>query len=667
MAGMHEMVWRHTLRYLVRLDERRQQAFAAIETPEQVQKLSRYVRQHMARTWGPLPSERTALNARHVGTVERNGFHVEKIVFESRPEFFVTANLYKPAHADGRLPAVLFPPGHTDDGKTAEAYQRFAILMARNGFAVLTWDPLGQGERLQLWDDETKESRLGPGTAEHRAIGNACYLVGLNLMQFRAWDAMRALDYLQARPDIDGQRIAMAGNSGGGMETLQVAPMESRIKAAVTSCAVATFRAKTQAFLIADPEQILVDTLRAGVDHPELLASFAPRPLLIASALQDYVPIAAAQKTFADVQRVYELAGVPERISMTTTDAEHGYHKELREASASWLVRWLADGAELTPEDDAEELIPPDALWCTPSGQVAASLGGQSAVQMLLPVARRAPELHPVPRTVDEHRIFTSKIAADIKRVTRVGQPKKELGVTIVDRALSAGERSHGLAFVVADRGFSDRTIRGNAIDPVLAAGWDAIGLDLRGWGESAAMMAPGLVTFKWDDFFAYRWFEMGRPLLGQRMKDLLAHAPGLANRRTWAVVGVGPGALVALHAAAIEPRISHVITVDGLLSYRSLVEGLPGNEALSSYVPGVLQRYDIRHLHAAVAPRPVLVINPRDGSKGAVTDVGAWEELDWAAQAYEAIGAAGRLEVKTGLTGRNLRESMSRWLRESA
>jgi cephalosporin-C deacetylase-like acetyl esterase len=163
--------------------------------------------------------------------------------------------------------------------------------MAQSGFVALIWDPIGQGERLQLWDAEQGVSLAGPGTREHRVLGNQCYLVGWNLMNFRAWDAIRVIDYLATRPDVDSGRIAMAGNSGGGMETLQFACFDDRIKAAIPMCAVSTFRHKTQAMLIADPEQILYGTLEHGIDHPELLAAYAPKALMVGSAKQDYIPI----------------------------------------------------------------------------------------------------------------------------------------------------------------------------------------------------------------------------------------------------------------------------------------------------------------------------------------------------------------------------------------
>ena len=146
---------------------------------------------------GALSSGGTSpLNPRRLGEIDRGEYVIEKIIFESRPEFYVTANLYRPKTVSGRLPAVAVSCGHSAAGKAGETYQLFCRLLARDGLIALIYDPVGQGERLQLWDDEKQASAVGPGTAEHNALGRQCALVGLNLMQYRVWDARRAIDYL---------------------------------------------------------------------------------------------------------------------------------------------------------------------------------------------------------------------------------------------------------------------------------------------------------------------------------------------------------------------------------------------------------------------------------------------------------------------------------------
>ena len=661
--GFGQMLWEYTLAYIEALDERRRQRFEAIQTAEDLARLREDVRAGLAEMWGPFPAERSALNAQVTGVLERDDFVVEKIVFESRPKFYVTANLYRPKQVEGRLPAALVPCGHSAEGKAAESYQRFGILLARSGFIAFVWDPIGQGERLQLLDPATGQPLAGVGTAEHRALGHQSWLVGLNLMNYRAWDASRAIDYLETRPDVDAERIVMGGVSGGGMETLQYAPFEPRLRAAFPACAAASFKAKTEAHLIADPEQVLFGTLRRGIDHPELLAAFAPKPLLIGAAIQDYVPIEAARRTHEAVQRVYDLAGVPQLEGLAETDAGHGLNQELREAGADWFSRWVAETSRRIKEKDAP-VAAPEELRATATGQVETAFDGVTVADCNL---KRGGAIRPqraVPRNDSEFRLYKSEIQHQIQAIARVGSFKPERGIFIPDRTIQAGVYSRGAAVIVAEAGKDDPTVRRSVIDPAVAANFDVTALDLRGWGETKPAMPDAERDVDWERFFAYRALEIGKPLLGQRIKDLLATAPGRVRRRTWTVIGVGAGALVAAHAAVLDPRIEAVIAVAPPLSYWSLLEDPLTTHPFSSFLPGVIGAYDVRDLFAAVAPRRVLVLNPLDSRRAPVNEVRAWEEYDWVSQAYEAVASPDAFELKTGLDTAMMRDAIFEWLK---
>ncbi len=655
------MMWDYIREYLRLLDERRSQALAALQSEDDFAQLRSRVRARLAEMWGAFP-ERTPLNPRQTDLIERGGYVVEKIVFESRPRFYVTANLYRPKASPGKLPAIIFPCGHAAGGKAGETYQRFAGLMARQGFAVLTWDPLGQGERLQLWDAQKQASAAGPGTAEHRALGNSCYLLGMNLMQYRVWDAARALDYLELRPEVDAERIGIAGQSGGGMTALQFACFDDRLKAAFASCAVAAFRHKTEALLIADPEQILYGTLRYGIDHPELLAAFAPKPLLIGAAIRDYVPIAGARRTHAELALVYEKLGAPENLDLAETDAGHGLNRELREAAAAFFLRALAGRRETIVEEPAEP-APPEELFVTSSGQVATAFADGKTVQdfNVERAAAAAPQFA-MPANASEFDVYRHEIAHRIRNVTRVGAFKAEYGIEIPDRIVDAGPFAKGTAFVVADRGKDDDAVRRYYIDAVVAADYQAIGLDLRGWGDSAAFIPSILPKFDWDDFFAYRSLELGRPLFGQRLKDLLAVAPTRTSRRGWCVVGVGIGGLIAAHAAALDPRILGAASIGAPLSYRSLVADALAEQPVSAYLPGVIEEYEVRDAYAAVAPRPLLIVNPQDARRRPADAAAVSEEFDWTRRIYELLEAPAALTVASGLSRRETRETLRQW-----
>ena len=145
------------------------------------------------------PFERTPLNPRVTGVVERPGYRIEKVAFESRPRLYVTANLYVPAAA-GRHPAILGPLGHSVNGKAWPSYQKLFSNLARKGYVVLAYDPFGQGERIEYPGTRPGESAIGPGgTSEHEYAGRRLILLGANFGLFRAWDGIRGIDYLLTR------------------------------------------------------------------------------------------------------------------------------------------------------------------------------------------------------------------------------------------------------------------------------------------------------------------------------------------------------------------------------------------------------------------------------------------------------------------------------------
>ena len=656
------MLWDYVREYIRLLDERRAARLAKLESESEFRELRERVRGALAGMWGPFP-ERTPLNARQVGTLEQDGYVVERLTYQSRPSFHVTANLYRPPSPAKDLPAVIFPCGHGQGGKAAEAYRRFATLMARNGIAVLAWDPLGQGERLQFPRSEPGGSEFGQGSGEHRVLGNRCYLVGENLMQYRVWDATRALDYLELRPEIDAGRIGIAGQSGGGMTALQFACFDDRIKAAFISCAVASFRAKTEALLIADPEQILYGTLRAGIDHPELLAAFAPKPLAIGAALRDYVPIDGVRRTHEELQAVYGKLDKPGNLQLVETDAEHGMNRELREAAALFFCRALAGRARVSPEQGGP--LPQEGeVLCTPSGQVSSSLDSAGVADFYAAKADAVAPRFEMPSSPSEFAVYQSQVANRVREVTRVGAFKSEFGVEVPTRFLDAGVYAKGAVFLVAEQGKDHPLVRRYCIDAVVAANHSLYGLDLRGWGATAPSVASVEARFRWDDFLAYRSLELGRPLFGQRLKDLLSTAPKMTRRREWIVVGIGIGGLVAAHAAALDPRIAGVISVQAPLSYRAMLDDPRSSHPVSCFLPGVLGAYEIRDVYAAAAPRPLLIVNPEDSRGAGMASDAAGAELGWAFDVYEALDSPNSIRMESGLGRAEIRTLIEEWLR---
>lgn len=200
---------------MAQLEERRR-VIGQITTPEEVARRRAYVREKMLQDLGGLP-ERTPLNARTVAVLERDGYKIEKVIFESQPHFYVTANLYLPTRGQPPYPAVLFPLGHERGGKANPTWQQVLVTLAKRGYVCLDWDPIGQGERVQLYNPDIEGPELSDSTTEHTMQGIQCLLAGDALARYTIWDGLRALDYLLSRPEVDTARVACTGNSGGGL------------------------------------------------------------------------------------------------------------------------------------------------------------------------------------------------------------------------------------------------------------------------------------------------------------------------------------------------------------------------------------------------------------------------------------------------------------------
>ncbi len=316
----------------------RRQAIAAIKTPEDIARRQKELRAFFLRSLGDLP-ERTPLNPPHVvGTLQRDGYRIEKVIFESRPAHHVTANLYVP-EGKAPFPGILLPCGHSDNGKAYEDYQRACILLAKNGMAVLCYDPIGQGERYQRLDAQGKP--VIRGTTEHTMAGIGALLVGRQLASYRIWDGLRALDYLASRPEVDPTRLGCTGNSGGGTMTAYLMALDDRIAVAAPSCFITSLERLFATIGPQDAEQNITGQVAAGMDHADYVTLHAPKPTLLTVGTRDFFDIRGSWDTFREVKLIFGRLGYGERVDLFESDEEHGFTRPRRIATARWMMRWL--------------------------------------------------------------------------------------------------------------------------------------------------------------------------------------------------------------------------------------------------------------------------------------------------------------------------------------
>jgi hypothetical protein len=366
-------------------DDARRERFGAVHSEADLIALQNELRGRILDLIGGLPTERTPLNARVAGTLAGDGYRIEKVVFESRPGFHVTALLYAPDGPAASKPAVLLACGHSPDGKAYPPYQEIAIRLVRRGYVVLCWDPVGQGERSQFWDSARSRSRYNLVCGEHAVLGNLAVLAGASLVRWEVWDGMRAVDYLLTRSEVDAHRISITGTSGGGLQSAWIGALDPRIAVVIPSCYATSLPMRMANRIFedpdTDPEQDPYRLVSAGIDHPGLLLLVYPRPLFVASAVKDFVPIEGARKTFREVAQMYGRFGHADRASMAEGYHEHRYSLDNQTAAFAFLDRF--NGQPAHEGLAAEKTRPREELRCTRSGQVRVDLTGRSLMELI--------------------------------------------------------------------------------------------------------------------------------------------------------------------------------------------------------------------------------------------------------------------------------------------
>jgi dienelactone hydrolase len=613
---------------------------AGLKTKADVEGYIAGVRTKIRQCFGQFP-EKTPLNARVTGKVERDAYVIEKIIFESRPSFFVTANLYVPKGVKFPRPGVVGSCGHSNNGKAADAYQSFAQGLARRGYIVLIFDPIGQGERLQYAHLAGKE-RPGVGVGEHLLAGNQQFLVGEFFGAWRAWDGIRALDYLLSRPEVDPKHVGVTGNSGGGTMTTWLCGLDDRWTMAAPGCFVTTFRRNLENELPADTEQCPARALALRLDHADFLAALAPKPVIILAKEKDFFDVRGAEEAYGRLKRLYELLGAPENVKLFVGPTAHGYSRENREAMYAWFDR--ATGAAGPAAEPPLTIEKDETLWCTPGGNVA-ELKSRTVFSFTreragdLAAKRGRPAGDALKEEVTDLLTLPLRTAVPEYRILRAlsgrGYPKRsatpyavetEPGVFAVVYRLAeqAHEarppRGEGPVILYVAHQSSDAELRGEPLIGELLRAEPSAELftcDVRGIGESRPDTCGAdqfLKPYGSDYFYAIHSLMLDRPYVGQKTFDVLRVLDWLVDlgRKEIHLVAKGWGAIPATFAALLHDAVRRVTLKHALTSYndvaRSEIYGWP----LSSFVPDVLHHFDLPDCYEALRGKMLRQVEPR-------------------------------------------------------
>jgi hypothetical protein len=658
--------------------EDRSSRIARIQTREQVNGRQVEIRKLLLNSIGGLPDVRSPLNVRHMGTLDRGDYRVEKIIYESLPKFYVTANLYVPQAGKPPYPAVLQPTGHSLAAKNRAFYQNLSLGLVKQGYVVLTYDPIGQGERRLFYDPSLEDSKVGGTTDEHEMVGIQNLLAGESIARYMIWDGMRSIDLLQSLPFVDPKRIGVAGCSGGGTLTAYLAALDSRLKVAASACYITDWEEQLKGTGPQDGEQQFPDELKSGLDHGDLIIAFAPKPYLICSTTEDFFPIEGARKTYAEVKRIYQIFDAGQKISHFVAPGGHGTPQPSREAIYGWMNEWLKGAPPgSTPEPHFETEYEQNLL-CTPTGQVSTSLGGETA--STLNTHRflvRLPTRPPLKSQPDVDRL-RARIKNEVLQITRYEPPPspptlqekgaiRRNGYTLtrlmyevdpgryVPALLAvpdpAGDRKKSVLFM-DERGMEADARPNGDVDQLAQLGFTVLALDPSGIGEttsdwhgqSASWFGPnGKVT----------WLALmvGKPLVGIRMQEIVGgidvlHQKELLYGGKCLAFAKGFTGVDLLHTAVVDDRISGMILEGSLVSYAAIATQPIHKRVFEAVLPGVLGKYDLPDLVASVAPLPLRISNVRSPLDNVIFLRNAQKAYQYALASYAARGAPRNLEI---------------------
>lgn len=342
----------------------------AIKTVSAIRKRQKWIRKVFLDSIGGIDFPKSMpLNSRITGTIKCDGFCIEKVIFESRPKTYVTANLYLPDGITTRRGAVLFLCGHKDSAKQSSEYQVVCRHLVKAGLVVLAMDPVGQGERFSYYEPQKKQVTVGCGTSEHDYAGAPAFLLGGCIARYFLHDAMRAIDYLCTRPEVDKERIGVTGNSGGGTQTSMLMMADKRVAATAPGTFIMNRRSYMYSGGAQDAEQIWPGLTAMDWDHEDILLAMAPKPVMILAVKYDFFPIEGTRKTFERCRRLWKICGKPENLKVVEDTSTHKYTVKLAKAAANFFAQHLLN-KRISISSEGIGAIDPSLLHCTSKGQI---------------------------------------------------------------------------------------------------------------------------------------------------------------------------------------------------------------------------------------------------------------------------------------------------------
>jgi len=671
----------HLISQADKLYDLRDQEIARLETKEDWQNRQEWVKNKLDKLIGPFP-EKTPLNPRITGILQKEGYRIEKLVYESMPGFYVSGCVFIPDQIKEKAPAILNVIGHNQEAFRAELYQIVYLNLVKKGFIVLAIDPIGQGEAVQFYDQGIGFSKVGYTVVEHSYAGNLTFLSGKSLARYFAWDGIRAIDYLVSRPDVDPERIGVTGFSGGGTVTTYVSALDERVKASVP-CSWSTYcRGLTETKGTQDPDSFFYHGLREGITVEDLLEIRAPVPTLMTFTSRDeYLSIQGARNTSQEVKDAYKAFDKEENLQFVEDDDKHWLTPKIRLAIYSFFMKHL--DVPGNPAEGDVELIPVEELKITPTGQVSTWLEAENVQRI------NAKETELLLRNLEQSRLdiplHLNKVKTKAMELSGYVAPEYNDGQPFFNGRYQRNGYSVGkfaikgegdyvipvLLFVpelknttypaiiyIHPEGKVKEAKPGGEIEKLVKKGYIVAAPDILGIGETS-----NTATREGAD--DYTGVLIGRSTPGLQAGDIVRVVNYLKHLEMVGTeigaVGINEMCIPLMHAAAFEPSIKSVVLVGSPVSYRSIVMndlykiGLVHNSNgywhpyeidFSWGVAGALTAYDLPDLVASISPRKVVLAGLRNQLLEAASETLINLDMDFPKKVFSAKNVSQNLKI---------------------
>ncbi|HPJ58537.1 MAG TPA: acetylxylan esterase [Bacteroidales bacterium] len=564
--------------------------------------------------------EKGELNSQIAGKAQYQGFHVERIIYESLPKRYVTASLYIP-DGPGPFPAAVEVCGHGLGGKIPAP--RSAILFALNGIAVMVVDPIGQGERIQFVDKNSQTLTRG-STTEHTLLNAGANLLGSSVAAYEYWDNHRAVDHLETRNDIDKSRIGMYGSSGGGTQTSYMLGLDDRIKVA-SVCSYFTERLRVlEEYGASDGCQHVPYEGREHLEIADFVLMMAPKPILIMSGKYDFVDYWGAVRAFKELQNAYTALGSPEKVSMVSVEGGHGMPREKREALVRWFRKWMYDDDRPVTENHNITVSPED-LQCTSTGQVLTAFSdnisipdyhlaltdqyekqrndfvrkGKTAVRdkviELLGITIPAGKIIAEPTGTVKMRNY------DLYKFQIIRQGQMPVPCVVIYP--EGVNRNSSVIIHLNENGKNEFLSDERTIESYVNRNEIVVAADLRGYGETADPLSLNDTKY-WNREYRNAMISMhtGKPAMGQRVIDIMSlvdfvNSDKLLKGRKVNIVANGSYGPAVIHAVFLDPGIEMAEITRSVKSFNEYLLNPMQRDVYTNVLYGVLRYYDLKDL----------------------------------------------------------------------